>query len=302
MGFLSTAILARVLAPADYGLMAMVVVVTGFAAIFRDLGTASALVQRKDLTHRLISSVFWMNVAMGMLIALLIAAISPLMALFFKEPRVAVLLCGLAPSFIVSSFSIVQQSLLQRDMVFSRISQFEVLAAGISYLTAIAAALNGWGVWSLVLQQYASCVCMVVLLWRAAEWRPSFAFAWADVRSLSRYSFNLAAYSIFNYWARRTDSALIGRYLGSASLGYYGMAYRLMQYPGQLINGLIGRVLFSTLSKLQDDDETFLRTYLKVVGAIALLTSPSSSACAPWPVRSCCVSCRPSGSPSCTCS
>lgn len=274
IGFLCTAILARLLAPSEYGLLGMAVIVTGFAGMFSDLGTSSALIQRQTMSQRMLSSLFWANLVIGLFLTLIVAAISPLAAVFFREPRVALLLCALAPAFIVSSLSVIQKSTWQRDLLFRALSQTEIAAAATGGAVAVAAALAGWGVWSLVWQLYAASLAQGILLWSLVRWKPRWVFAWEDFRSVRRYSLHLVAFNAVNYWARTADNTLIGRYLGPASLGFYSMAYRLMQYPAIAVSGLLGRVLFPAFSRIQHDDEAFRRAYLKTVGLISLITFP----------------------------
>lgn len=274
MGIVSTAILARLLSPTDYGLMGMAMVVTGFIGIFRDFGSSPALVQRQELDATLLSTVFWANIAFSLVTGCTIIAISPLAARFFHEPRVALLLCAVAPTFFFNSLSIVQQALLQRGLEFKSLANIELVASLLSYVVAVLVAWLDGGVWSLVAQAYAFLICLAVLLWQGAAWRPTLTFSWPALHSVRRYSVNMVGYSVFNYWARNAGNILIGRFLGSGALGFYSMAGRLVQYPTMATSGLVGRVLFPLLSKMQDDRERLGRAYFRTVSLIAVVTFP----------------------------
>ncbi len=274
MGLISTAILARMLAPADYGLLGMAMVVTGFVSMFRDLGTSMAVVQRREISGSLLSTIFWANIATSVALLTFTILAAPLAAAFFTEPRLTALIMALAPTFVISSFSVVQQSLLQREVEFDRLAKVEVASSLASYSVGIACAFLGWGVWSLVAQAYAAPLTLAILLWINADWRPSRTFSITDLRAISRFSLNLVAYNSINYWARTADNALIGRFIGPAALGYYAMAYRLMTYPIAAVSGLVGRILIPVLSRLQDDQKAFREAYLRTVSAISIVTFP----------------------------
>ncbi len=274
LSLLTTIILARLLAPADFGLVAMAAVVLGFIELFKDLGTATAVIQRKDTTQALLASVFWLNAAFGLAAAMVLYLLAPLLGVFYREPQVVPLLQVLSLSFLLSGLSVLQQSLLERSLEFEKLARVEIGTALFAALVGITAALYGHGAWSLVYQMLAGNLLATLLLWSASRWRPSWQFDWEQIRSVMGFSLNLTGFSIFNYFARNADKFLIGRFLGSQDLGYYDLAYRLMQYPLQGISAVIGRVMFPLYSRMQDDDRQFGRIYLKVASAIALISFP----------------------------
>lgn len=274
IGFITTALLARLLEPSDFGIMSMVFVVSGFVSVFRDLGTSAAVIQKKELSSELISSIFWFNVFVGLFVTLILIIMSPLAGSYFKEPKVALLLCGLSPAFVLSSLSIVQQSLLQREMDFNSLARVELVSTVISATTGVVAALNGLGVWSLVFQAIALELSTTIGLWLASSWRPSWGYCINETKSIISFSGYLMLFTTFNYFARNSDNMLIGRYLGSVTLGYYALAYRMMQFPLQTISALYGRVLLPAFSKIQDNNEAFRNAYLRSMGFIAIITFP----------------------------
>lgn len=274
MGLATTIVLARLLTPADFGLLGMATVVTGFIALFHGLGTAAAVIQRKELSEALLSSVFWVNVGFGALAMLLLYLFSPLFAYIYQEPRVAPLLQLLSVTLFFSGLSIMQQALLEKSLAFDRLAKLEIVATLIGAAVGIVSALLGYGPWSLVYQALAVTFATTVLLWAANSWRPKFTFHLQEVLSVSGFSLNLAGFNIFNYFVRNADYLLIGRYLGASDLGIYTLAYRIMLYPLQNISAVISRVMFPLFSQIQEDLPRFRSVYLLVTGAIALVTFP----------------------------
>lgn len=274
MQLVTTAVLARLLSPSDFGLVGMATIVIGFVGIFSDLGTSSAIIQRKNLSDSLINSLFWINVVFGLLAMVILLAVAPLVANFYQEPRVTLVLRVLSFTFLMSGISILQKAILERNLAFNTSAKIEISAVVAGSLLGISTAVMGWGVWSLVTQSLTVVSLTTILLWTVSKWQPKLAFSWEEVQEVSNYSLNLTAFSIFNYFARNADYILIGRFLGSQDLGYYTLAYRLMLYPLQNVSAVIGRVMFPALSKLQDDNARFSFAYLKMSSTIALISFP----------------------------
>jgi PST family polysaccharide transporter len=274
LSLLTTIVLARLLAPADFGLVAMAAVVIGFIELFKDLGTATAVIQRKDSSQGLLASVFWLNAGFGLAAAMVLYLLAPLLGVFYREPQVTPIMQVLSLSFLLSGLSTLQMSLLERDLEFDKLARIEIGAALFASLVGITAAFLGQGAWSLVYQMLAGNFLATLLLWGASRWRPSWQFEWAEIRSVMGFSLNLTGASIINYFTRNADKLLIGLFLGSQNLGYYDLAYRLMQFPLQGISAVIGRVMFPLYSRMQDDAGQFGRTYLQVASVIALISFP----------------------------
>jgi len=274
MQFATTAILGRLLSPDDFGLLGMATIVIGFVGLFKDLGTSAAVIQKKDLSESLVHSIFWINVAFGLLGTIILFVISPLLAKFYEEPRIAPVLMVLSFTFFISSISILQNALLQKKIAFNKLANIELFAVFNGSAIGIISALLGFGVWSLVYQMLIETTVTTILLLITNSWRPKLVFSWNEVRQIGRYSLNLTGFNIFNYFARNADYLLIGKFLGSESLGYYTLAYRLMLYPLQSISAVLGKVMFPAFSQVQNDNARFSRAYLKVVATIALVSFP----------------------------
>lgn len=271
---LSVLILARLLPPADYGLVAMATTVTGFVSLFRDFGTAAAIIQKDDPSPGLLDSIFWLNVAFGVLLALLLGLFAPLIAFGFAEPRLKAVLWVLLLSFPITSLGAVQQALLEKASRFRPLAIIETSAAFIGLAGAVWAAWAGWGVYSLVLQTLLMVFLTTVCLWFASQWRPALRWELNEILGVMRFSGNLVGFNVFNYFVRNADNMLIGRFLGASELGFYTMAYRLMLWPLQNISSVVGRVLFPAFSRLQADQGRIAGAYIRATAAIMLITAP----------------------------
>jgi len=271
---LTTVILARLLAPSDFGLVGMAMVVIGFINIFKDLGTSAAIIQRTKLSDPLLSSIFWINAGFGLLVSLLLFFLAPLGGLLYQEPRVVLVLRVLSVSFFFSGLGILQQALLERFVSFHKLAKLEVFSAFGGAVIGIGLAFAGAGVWSLIAQTLSTAFLSTILLWHSSSWRPKFLFDGKELLAVSQFSLNLTGFNVFNYFARNADYFLIGRFLGAQDLGYYTLAYRILLFPIQNISAVIGRVLYPVLSTIQNDNERFSSAYLNVIRNIALITFP----------------------------
>ncbi|MFA5393564.1 MAG: MOP flippase family protein [Candidatus Ratteibacteria bacterium] len=269
-----TAILARLLTPNVFGLLAMVIVFTNLVAIFSDFGLAAALVQRKGLTEEHLSSCFWINISVGFLLAFLLAALAPAIAYFYGEDRLILIVVVLSSTFFISSFGIVQTALFTKELNFRPLAIVEILAVVISGTAAVILAFSGFGVWSLVWQQVIFSLVTVIFLWSFSGWRPRILFKRQRAKELFRFGFNLTGFNFVNYFNRNLDNFLIGKFLGSVPLGFYNLAYQLLLFPISNISQVIGRIMFPGLSTIQDDKNSVRYAYTRATRYIATVTFP----------------------------
>jgi PST family polysaccharide transporter len=236
MQFATTLILARLITPDQFGLVGMATVVTGFAAVFRDMGTTAAVIRGRDLPDNLLSSIFWLNALVGTGLMSILSLLAPQVAAMYHQPAVAPILRALSLTFFIGGISIVHQAMLERSMSFRVLGKVELAASLIGSLVGIVAAVRGCAAWSLVYQSIAVAGTTTLLLWYLGPRCPKDSFSTEALASVSGYSANLTGSMIINYLARNADNFLIGRYLGTTALGYYGLAYRLLLLPMQLIS------------------------------------------------------------------
>jgi PST family polysaccharide transporter len=269
-----TVVLARILVPADYGLVGMATVVIAFVLVFRDLGTSAAVIQRPALTDEFVSTLFWVNLLFGLVACLTGVLLAPAIAAFYQTSAVEPVMRALSLSLFTASFGIVPAALLSRQLAFRKIALSETGAAATATTVAIVLALRNHGVWSLVAASLVRTVLESLLFLALCSWRPRFCFRADEIRRVYSFSANLTGSQLVNYFARNADKLIIGRYLGSASLGYYQLAYQLMLYPVQSVTGVLARVLFPAFAQVQDDHQRFRPAYLQACVTIATLTFP----------------------------
>jgi PST family polysaccharide transporter len=267
-------ILARLLPASDFGLVAMATIVTGLASLFRDFGTAAAVIQRKFLPDSLLDSVFWLNIGIGIALAIAVMASAPLVARLFLEPRLVGLLIWLSVAFPLGSLGLVQQALLERASSFRPVALSEGVGAVFGLGAAIVGAKSGWGAFSLVAQTLVSAAISTTGFWLASVWRPKSLGSLREARDLWRFTSSLVGFNFFNYFARTADNMLVGKFLGASELGYYTMAYRLMLWPLQNISAVVGRALLPVFSKMQDDHPRLSVAYVRATAAVTLLAAP----------------------------
>ena len=270
----STVVLARLLSPADFGLVAMVTAIVGVADLVRDFGLTGAIIQAKKLSDRMWMSVMWLSVALGVGLMLIIAASAPLIAWLYDEERLIPLTLAIAPILLVNGLTMPMQARVQRDLRFGTLANIDVVSMLIGVGLGIAAAFLGWGVWSLVVMSGAGQVYRLVALWVAS--RPKFGrpHISRDVLPLVTTGGSLFGVQLLNYATKNLDNVVIGQQLGPAALGQYSRAYALYLLPMQQLNGTLGRVALPVLSKLQDDHERFRRYTRGALTIIGYLTVP----------------------------
>ncbi len=272
MSILISVILARLLVPSDFGLIAMVLVFSNFVTIFVGFGLTSAIVQKQDISDETLSSTFWINVGLGGLLTVALAASAPLIAAFYSEPRLTPLVVFISTTFFISSFCNVSYALLLKRMNFKAIAIIESVAIAISGPIAIFLAFSGYGVWSLAWNTVLSTVFLTVFFLIYARWVPHFFLGLQHVKGLLGYGANLTGSSFVNYFARNMDNILVGRFLGSSALGFYNLAYNLLVLPTNTISDVIGRVMFPALSIIQHDKQLVRNAYVRAnryIGAIS---------------------------------
>lgn len=198
-------ILARLLSPDDFGLLAMATVFVNFAMIFGEMGISSALIQKQDTHDRHYYSAFWLNVVTGAFLTLIFISLSPFIAWFYKKPQLQPILMVISINFFISSFVVIQQMFLTKEMDFKRLAVRDILAVVVAGGIGIYLAYHGFGVWSLVCQSITFTLLNAILLWIVSPWRPKFSFAMQDIKDIFNFSANLTGFNIVNYFARNID-------------------------------------------------------------------------------------------------
>ncbi len=270
----TTVILARLLLPTDYGLQSMVFTLTAFFSLFKDAGLSVATVQRENLTNDQISTLFWINTGLGILLTVIVAAAAPLLAAFYKEPRLFWLTVASASIFLLHSLSVQHRALLDRSMRFATSAKIDILCSVSSALVAVSMAALGFGYWSLICQNISLPLVGTIAVWVAMPWTPGRPRWTPELKSMVRFGGTVTLNSVVVYIAYNVEKILLGRYWGPAPLGIYGRAYQLATLPVQQLIGAVHTIAFSVLSRMQGEMERLQRAYLKSLSLIVSLTIP----------------------------
>jgi O-antigen/teichoic acid export membrane protein len=273
MQFISVAVLARLLTPHDYGLIAMVYAVGNLVSLLRDMGTAAAIVQDPQLTQETTNAVFWINVGLGLVLCLGLLASAGFIAATFRNDDVKLLLWALAPSFPLTSVGAVPRALLERKSAFSIIARIEISVAVLGFGVTALAAWLGAGPMSFIVGTLAMAIVSTCAMWLSSKWMPNKPAGSERLRRLLSFSGHLSAFNFINYFARNADSFVIGRYLGAAALGIYSNAYKVMLFPLQNMTYVANRALYPVMCRLESPAEMRI-LYMKSVSMIALFTAP----------------------------
>ena len=272
--FLVQIVLARLLAPEDFGLLAVALVTIQFLDKAMDFGTGSALIQRKNLPDKLINTVFLFNVLFGALLALMLFFSSPIVASAFGSPDADAVLRVMSIALIFTAFGNVQQALLRRRLQFRSLALITMVSAFANAIVAIPLAALGAQVWALVAGQISLSVTASLGAHLASGWRVSRGGDIAGLLSLRKFSVNLAIFNLFSFALRNSDKLIVGRFLGVRALGIYAVAERVLIYPQTIIANSLTQVLFPALARTQTNKRSLQRGVFRAVGATTLITFP----------------------------
>lgn len=271
-------LLARLLAPRAFGVMAMAVSFLAFAELVLDLGLGAALVHRRHLTEEHRSTAFWAAAAVGLALAALTYLGAPWLAAFYRDPEVTPVLRVLALSFVLAFPQASYRGLAQRSMRFGTLAAANLggLAAGGSL--AIVVAIAGGGVWALVTDHLAKALTGSLLLMGLVGRLPRLLFSGEAFGQLWRYGLPVLGSQVVNFFGRFLDNILVGRYLGAPALGLYSLGYQAVVLPLQYVGRPLAAVTFPAFAALRDDPERVRRAYLAALRVVVLTSWPLAAA------------------------
>lgn len=272
----STAVLARLLTPADFGLIAMITVVSGFVEMFKDAGLSTATVQREKITHAQVSTLFWINVALSIGVMIVVAALAPAIAWFYNEPRLTAITLVLSGTMVFGGLAVQHQALLRRRMEFGRLAAIEITSLLTGVVAAFVMAWNDCGYWSLVGMTAATAATTAGMSFAMSRWVPGLPRRDSDVWPLLAFGSNLAGANTFNYVTRNADNVIIGLLHGATALGVYSRGYNLFLMPLNQFLAPISAVAVPALSRITDRPDVFKKLLLQksyfVVFCVTLVT------------------------------
>jgi O-antigen/teichoic acid export membrane protein len=271
---ISTVVLARLLTPADYGLVAMVVAITGIGQAFADLGLSEATIQRPEINHDQVSALFWVNVGIGLALMLVTMGLAPVFAWFYREPRLKDIALVVSFTFLIGGLRVQHSALLKRQMRFVSLAIRDVASWFIGVPVAILMAWRGAGYWAIVALPLTVNFTQMTLSWLMVRWIPGLPRRGTEIRSLVTFGGKVAASYLINYVNRSTDSVLIGWYWGAGPLGLYSRACNLLMLPIRQLIPPADSVVVPAFSRVQDDPERFARYFLRSANLMVWITAP----------------------------
>ena len=267
-------VLVRLLAPEDFGLLGMAMVVMAFAVVLRDSGLPAAVIQRKEIDDVQLSSAFWLNAGIGLLLSVALAAGAPLAAAFYGRPQVASILAALAGSVALESLYQLPTAMLRRELDFRRLALGGTACGVVAGAAAIAMALAGFGVWSLVARVLIDRALRAAVFWSITGWRPRVVFSFAGVKPLLTYGLPLLGFALLNFCNKQFDYLIVGKVLGPKALGYYTVAYLMVFMPITQVAQTLCEVAFPILSAAQENRQRVAALYLRMVRLLTTITFP----------------------------
>ena len=271
-------IMARLLSPNDFGLVTMVLAISLLLQNFGVNGFTEAIIQKEDINHKQISTLFWINVSLSFVIAVLFIAVSPIITWYYKEPRLTSIIIVISSTFVFTGLSTQHLAILKRNMQFKKLAINDISASLIGNIIPIFLAWRGWGYWALVAKWVIWPLSTTVGAWIFCGWWPGLPARNSGVRPLIKYAIHVYGNFAMSYLRRNLDKILIGRYFGTQQLGYYDRSYHLSSMLPTQIVGPLNNVALSTFSRLADDPAKYRHHYLQVISILAFIGMPLSAA------------------------
>ena len=272
---ISTIVLARLLTPADFGLIAMVGAVMGIAELVRDFGMTGAIIQAQNLSERVWRSLLWLSAAIGMVLAGIVALCAPLIAALYNEPRLVQITLLMAPGVFLSGLVMPLQARATKELRFGTLASLDVSTMAFGVVVGIVTAFLGWGFWALVAMAGAQFVVRLVVLWAIVRPRFGPPRIVKETWPLLGTGGSIFGAELLGYAEKNLDNVIIGATLGPTALGQYSRAYALFLLPLQQMNGPLGRVALPVLSTLRDEGERYRRYIRSAALVIGYLTLPT---------------------------
>ena len=272
--FVISIIIARILFPRDYGLIAMLAIFFAVSSCFIEGGFSEALVQKKTAGKIDFSTIFFFNIGIGLLAFLLLFVFAPLIAKFFNEPKLVSLTRFMALNLIISSFGLIQNTKFRKNIDFKSLAKVRLISIGLSGIIGIVLAYKGFGVWSLAIQAVINNLSTTLLLWTFSKWYPTIEFSFQSLKDMFPFGSRLFAAGLLWNIFENIYSLVIGKCFSAADLGFYAKAKQLHERPGNILTQTIGSVTFPVFSSIQDDNARLKAGSKKMLKMIAFANFP----------------------------
>jgi polysaccharide transporter, PST family len=270
----STILLARLLSPKDFGLVAMVLALVGFAPMLVDLGTTEASTQKTRIAHVDISALFWLNIAIGVALTVLLSAGSGFISSFFGEPSLMGIALVLSLTFMMAAVSTQHYALMRRAMQFRQIAMIDISANVIGSIVSVAMAFTGWGYWSLVAKPIVTSGLSAVGVWMSCPWVPGRPRFTPDVKELIGFGMGAAGFIITDYLARSADRVAIGYFYGAGPLGYFQNAFVIYNNLLSILTEPLHNIAASGLSKFRNNVDKLKNSWATALSSLSFFSAP----------------------------
>ena len=272
--FMISIVLARLLSPTDYGTVGVLAIFLAIANVFVDCGFANALIRKKDRTQEDLSTAFYFNISVGVIVYLILFFIAPFVAGFFNMPILVSLLRVLAFCVVFNSLSLVQNAILIAHLQIKTLAIINVCTQIPMGCIGIYFAYKGFGVWTLVIQQVGSSLLKTWWLWINSKWRPSSVFSMESFRYLYDFGWKLLGANLFGTVFNELYGFVIGRMLGASDLGYYAKSKQLAEHPRSVVNNIVNRVVLPVMIESQGDIIKTREIYRKLIQMMSFVIFP----------------------------
>jgi len=275
----ATVVLARLLTPSEYGLVGMAMVIVAFARMFMEAGLSTATVQRDRITHEQISTLFWINLFIGLFLGLCVLASSPLVARFYERAELTAIIAALSLTFFINGIVIQHEALLRRHMRFGTLAVISIAAEAMTLCVTLILALFGWRYWAIVGGIITTAFARSLGIFLFCRWIPGRMRKGTGVRDMINFGRNLTVTNFFIYFSLNLDNILIGKFIGANALGIYGRAYRLFMMPVTQIRMPVTNVAITSLSALKEQPNRYIKYYQRLLDLMATVTIPLTIYC-----------------------
>ncbi|OGW51474.1 MAG: hypothetical protein A2Z50_03555 [Nitrospirae bacterium RBG_19FT_COMBO_42_15] len=272
--FITTVILARLLLPADFGIIAIAQIIIGVVSLFQDMGMTQALIQKKENIEESADTVFLFNIFWSLILYIAVFIAAQYIGAFFGNNEAVTVLRVLCLSFLFQPFNIISNALMKKEFYFKRLFNITLWPAIFSSLASIILAYFGFGVWALVLGILTGNLLNAVFAWLSISWRPAFKFNMGIVKDMLNFGGAISMQNVIIWFENTFDDILVGRWLGTPLLGVYRLGYNIAIIPASQIAGPINDVVYSTFVKLQDNKADLKRFFLYIIKYVSLITFP----------------------------
>lgn len=272
--FVLSLVIARILLPSDYGLIAMLTVFINISQVFVDSGFSKALIQKQNRTETDLSTVFYFNIAISTFIYCILFVTSPYIAVFYKDPQLELILKVTALNIIITSFYSIQNTILLIKMDFKRSAYISLVAVITSGSIALLLAYLNYGVWALVFQTITYNIILTILLWLTSKWRPKLVFSIQSFKEMFGFGSKLLGSALITAIYNNLYSLVIGRTLSSKDLGLYNRGFNMAKIIPANISTIFTRVTFTAECEMQDDEELLQRKYMEYIRMISYIVFP----------------------------